>query len=312
MEKNLSISNDSNDISIKLISNKKFVQNNIIHSRNNLNYKLNTIKKPNTAIFNHYIPNTLPIEIKQNIFNKNLTENLTEDIKKKTSENTQTQFEYEIKNLNIFSKVDYSNIYNKRYNNFPKLKNGNNNTYNNQNNNKNKNNIKNNNNYNNILNNAYLKTHFNSPLKKYHVQNKIIQFQNPNKKYIVTDDISLVGILFNQTNSNFNNKYKLKYWTSNKRKKEQIKQCFNLLKKGININDINIILNGPKEIISYEIEKNSNKINHSSNFFRNDKYNIDIKRNKVNNNVSVKTLDFIRPYTSFNQRINYKNMNIKF
>ena len=309
MEKNISISNDSNDISIKLISNKKFVQNNIIHSRNNLNYKLNTIKKPNTAIFNHYIPNTLPIEIKQNIFNKNLTENLTEDIKKKTSENTQTQFEYEIKNLNIFSKVDYSNIYNKRYNNFPKLKNGNNNTYNNQNNNKNKNNIKNNNNYNNILNNAYLKTHFNSPLKKYHVQNKIIQFQNPNKKYIVTDDISLVGILFNQTNSNFNNKYKLKYWTSNKRKKEQIKQCFNLLKKGININDINIILNGPKEIISYEIEKNHNKINHSSNFFRGEKYDIDIKKNKINNNVSIKTLDFIRPFTSFNQRINYDNFN---
>ena len=309
MEKNLSISNDSNDISIKLISNKKFVQNNIIHSRNNLNYKLNTIKKPNTAIFNHYIPNTLPIEIKQNIFNKNLTENLTEDIKKKTSENTQTQFEYEIKNLNIFSKVDYSNIYNKRYNNFPKLKNGNNNTYNNQNNNKNKNNIKNNNNYNNILNNAYLKTHFNSPLKKYHVQNKIIQFQNPNKKYIVTDDISLVGILFNQTNSNFNNKYKLKYWTSNKRKKEQIKQCFNLLKKGININDINILLNGPKEIISYEIENNSNNIKHSSNFFRSAKYNIDIKKNKINNNVSIKTLDFIRPFTSFNQRINYDNFN---
>ena len=309
MEKNISISNDSNDISIKLISNKKFVQNNIIHSRNNLNYKLNTIKKPNTAIFNHYIPNTLPIEIKQNIFNKNLTENLTEDIKKKTSENTQTQFEYEIKNLNIFSKVDYSNIYNKRYNNFPKLKNGNNNTYNNQNNNKNKNNIKNNNNYNNILNNAYLKTHFNSPLKKYHVQNKIIQFQNPNKKYIVTDDISLVGILFNQTNSNFNNKYKLKYWTSNKRKKEQIKQCFNLLKKGININDINILLNGPKEIISYEIENNSNNIKHSSNFFRSAKYNIDIKKNKINNNVSIKTLDFIRPFTSFNQRINYDNFN---
>ena len=205
--------------------------------------------------------------------------------------------------------MDYSNIYNKRYNNFPKLKNGNNNTYNNQNNNKNKNNIKNNNNYNNILNNAYLKTHFNSPLKKYHVQNKIIQFQNPNKKYIVTDDISLVGILFNQTNSNFNNKYKLKYWTSNKRKKEQIKQCFNLLKKGININDINILLNGPKEIISYEIENNSNNIKHSSNFFRSAKYNIDIKKNKINNNVSIKTLDFIRPFTSFNQRINYDNFN---
>ena len=31
MEKNISISNDSNDISIKLISNKKFIQNNIIH-----------------------------------------------------------------------------------------------------------------------------------------------------------------------------------------------------------------------------------------------------------------------------------------
>ena len=290
MQKNISISNDSSDTPIKLISNKKFTQNNIIHSRNNLNYKLNTIKKPNTAIFNHYTPNSLPNELKENIITKNLTENLTEEPKKKTSENTQTQFEYEIKNLNIFSKVDYSNIYNQKYN-LPKLKHRKNNH---------------------ILNNAYLKTHFNSPLKKYHVQNKIIQFQNPNKKYIVTDDISLVGILFNQTNSNFNNKYKLKYWTSSKRKKEQIKQCFNLLKKGININDINIILNGPKEIISYEIEKNSNKINHSSNFFRNDKYNIDIKRNKVNNNVSVKTLDFRRPYTSFNQRINYKNMNIKF
>ena len=83
MQKNISISNDSSDTPIKLISNKKFTQNNIIHSRNNLNYKLNTIKKPNTAIFNHYTPNSLPIELKENIITKNLTENLTEDPKKR-------------------------------------------------------------------------------------------------------------------------------------------------------------------------------------------------------------------------------------
>jgi hypothetical protein len=130
------------------------------------------------------------------------------------------------------------------------------------------------------------------------VNDNILKFKNPNKKYIVTDDISLIGSLLNQTTSNFNNKYKLKYWTSNKRKKEQITYCFNLLKKGMNLKDIDILLNGPKEIISYQIEKNKN------NFLIRDKYNINVKKNKVNN-VSVNTLEFIRPYSSLNKRVNF-------
>ena len=130
------------------------------------------------------------------------------------------------------------------------------------------------------------------------MNNNILKFKNPNKKYIVTDDISLIGSLLNQTTSNFNNKYKLKYLNSNKRKKEQITYCFNLLKKGMNLKDIDILLNGPKEIISYQIEKNKN------NFLIRDKYNINVKKNKVNN-VSVNTLEFIRPYSSLNKRVNF-------
>ena len=258
-QKNISMSNESEDSPIKLLPSNKFSDENSIISRNT---KINVLRKPKTTSFYHFKQNSVPIKvIKSNSIKKNLTE-----------EKTQTQFNYEIKNINIFSKESYSKIYNTRYS-IPKLK-------------KKKNNI---------LNNAFLKSHFNSNLK---VNDNILKFKNPNKKYIVTDDISLIGSLLNQTTSNFNNKYKLKYWTSNKRKKEQITYCFNLLKKGMNLKDIDILLNGPKEIISYQIEKNKN------NFLIRDKYNINVKKNKVNN-VSVNTLEFIRPYSSLNKRINF-------
>ena len=99
-----------------------------------------------------------------------------------------------------------------------------------------------------------------------------------------------------QNRSNFNNKYQIQYWTKNKRKKEEIKYCFNLIKRGKNLTEINDILNGPKEIISYEIQTNSDLDNH----FFNQKYNMNgIKDRKNKYNITVNTLESIKPLTSF-------------
>jgi hypothetical protein len=188
---------------------------------------------------------------------------------KMTSTNTQTQFEDFSKNINIFSEVSYTNLYKgRKY--LPK--------YNRT-----------------ILSNEFLKNHlFNYP--SFHVNNNIITFKNKNLKHIVTDDVSLLGILQNQTNSNFNNKYNLKYWTNNKKKKEQIKRCFNLIKKGINLNDIDNILNSQKEIISYKIQ--TPKIETINNNSQIKKIN---ERKKYN--LTINTLENIRPLTTFNKRI---------
>ena len=125
----------------------------------------------------------------------------------------------------------------------------------------------------------------------------IIKFKNKNKKEIVKNDISLLGILQNQTNSNFNNKYDLKYWTNNQKKKEQIKHCFTLIKKGINLNDIDNMLNGPKEITSYNIQTAPNiKIKKKIDNFSNLKKRIERKNNY---NLTVNTLEKIRPLTTF-------------
>ena len=64
----------------------------------------------------------------------------------------------------------------------------------------------------------------------------------------------------NQTTSNFNNKYQVQYWTNDKKKKEEILKCFNLIRKGTDLNDIDNMLNGPKEIITYRIQTESNRI----------------------------------------------------
>ena len=197
---------------------------------------------------------------------------------KMTSTNTQTQFEDFSKNINIFSEVSYTNLYKgRKY--LPK--------YNRT-----------------ILSNEFLKNHFfhhPSNCKNYYVNSNYLRFNNNHTKHIVSDDISLVGILQNQTNSNFNNKYNLKYWTNNKKKKEQIKQCFNLIKKGINLNDIDILLNGRKDISSYNIQTTPNALSEQK--FYNLSNIKSIRERKGNSNLTVNTLEHIRPLTTINSNI---------
>ena len=150
----------------------------------------------------------------------------------------------------------------------------------------------------NILKNQIIKNQV-TFIPKPSIKSNYISFQKRSKEIkdnIVFDDISLIGNLMNQTMSNFNNKYQIQYWTKNKRKKEEIKYCFNLIKRGKNLTEINDILNGPKEIISYEIQTNSDLDNH----FFNQKYNMNgIKDRKNKYNITVNTLESIKPLTSF-------------
>ena len=202
----LSLSNERNKKSKKNIINQKVssaINRNINKTIKSRNHEINTN--------NHYLQTT------NNNFNKNPFSLSQKQKEFKTiSQVTQTQFEDFPEAKITIPKFSYSNSFHNGKKFIPKFlnkKNGN------------------------FLSNEFLKNHlFNYP--SFHVNNNIITFKNKNLKHIVTDDVSLLGILQNQTNSNFNNKYNLKYWTNNKKKKEQIKHCFNLIKKGINLNDI--------------------------------------------------------------------------
>jgi hypothetical protein len=99
----------------------------------------------------------------------------------------------------------------------------------------------------------------------------------------------------NQTTSNFNNKYQVQYWTNDKKKKNEILNCFNLIRKGTDLNDIDNMLNGPKEIITYRIQTESNNIDDF--FLENNNMEL-IKERKKKANLSINTLNFIRPLTS--------------
>jgi hypothetical protein len=125
-----------------------------------------------------------------------------------------------------------------------------------------------------------------------------MKFQKRSKQIndnIVSDDISLINTLMNQTTSNFNNKYQVQYWTNDKKKKNEILNCFNLIRKGTDLNDIDNMLNGPKEIITYRIQTESNNIDDF--FLENNNMEL-IKERKKKANLSINTLNFIRPLTS--------------
>ena len=260
----LSLSNERNKKSKKNIINQKVssaINRNINKTIKSRNHEINTN--------NHYLQTT------KNNFNKNPFSLSQKQKEFKTiSQVTQTQFEDFPEAKITIPKFSYSNSFHNGKKFIPKFlnkKNGN------------------------FLSNEFLKNHlFNYP--SFHVNNNIITFKNKNLKHIVTDDVSLLGILQNQTNSNFNNKYNLKYWTNNKKKKEQIKRCFNLIKKGINLNDIDNILNSQKEIISYKIQ--TPKIETINNNSQIKKIN---ERKKYN--LTINTLENIRPLTTFNKRI---------
>ena len=149
----------------------------------------------------------------------------------------------------------------------------------------------------NILKNQIIKNQV-TYIPKPSIKSNFLSFEKRSKEAkdnIVFDDISLIGTLMDQNRSNFNNKYQIQYWTKNKRKKDEIKYCFNLIKRGKNLTEINDILNGPKEIITYQIQKNSDLDNDSFN----QKYNMNhIKERKNKYNMTVNTLESIKPLTS--------------
>ena len=270
----LSLSNEFDNSPKRLIANQKFIP------IKNKTINKDIIKEKNDLDDNLSISN-LKTSLSHN--NKQQSFSITDRrIKVKTmSTNTQTQFDNSHKKLKLLSKVTYTNLYKGRkyIPKFTKIKTPR------------------------ILNNEFLKTHFYSQpqtLKNFHVNSNFLKFKNINKKLIVTDDISLLGILQNQTNSNFNNKYELKYWTNSKKKKEQIKRCFNLIKKGMNLNDIDNMLNGPKELISYNIQTSPNvKIKMNLDYYSHMK---SIRERKNNYNLTVNTLEQIRPLSTFNSK----------
>ncbi len=152
----------------------------------------------------------------------------------------------------------------------------------------------------NILKNQILKntvTYTPKPPIKY----SYMHFQKRSKAIndnIVSDGISLIDTLINQTTSNFNNKYQVQYWTNNKKKREEIKYCFNLIKKGTKLIDIDNILNGPKEVITYRIQTDPNLDFPNLN----EKYYTmkSIKDRKNKYNMTINTLEHLRPLTSKN------------
>ncbi len=146
----------------------------------------------------------------------------------------------------------------------------------------------------NILNNKFIKSHFYQQ-KKYLIKDNYINFNSNEKKKIVLDDKSLIGSLVNQTNSNFNNKYNIQYWSKNNKKREQIKQCFALFKNGTNISSIDNMLNGPKEVILYQIPSLNKSIEGNDYFLS--------KKLKCKN-ITINSLEKLRPLSGKN--INYQ------
>ena len=152
----------------------------------------------------------------------------------------------------------------------------------------------------NILKNQILKntvTYTPKPPIKY----SYMHFQKRSKAIndnIVYDGISLIDTLINQTTSNFKNKYQVKYWKKKKKKREEIKYCFNLIKKGTKLIDIDNILNGPKEIITYRIQTDPNLDFPNLN----EKYYTmkSIKDRKNKYNMTINTLEHLRTLTSKN------------
>jgi len=145
------------------------------------------------------------------------------------------------------------------------------------------------------------------------VINNILKLRKKSKIIINSNDIDLINEIKKQTYSNFNNKYKLIYRTGDLKKKIKIKQCFNLIQKGVNINEINNILNGPKQIISYKIQTEPNQ-SKENNFMKiNERFNMKFNRIKKNihnsKKITINALGISDPLINYSNSINYnRNM----
>ena len=145
------------------------------------------------------------------------------------------------------------------------------------------------------------------------VRSNILKLRKKNKIIINSNDIDLVNEIKKQTYSNFNNKYKLLYRTGDMKKKIKIKKCFNLIQKGVNINEINNILNGPKQIITYKIQTEPNN-NNENNFVKiNERFNMKFNRIKKNihnsKKITINALGYSDPLINQSNSLTYnRNM----
>ena len=145
------------------------------------------------------------------------------------------------------------------------------------------------------------------------VRSNILKLRKKNKIIINSNDIDLVNEIKKQTYSNFNNKYKLLYRTGDMKKKIKIKKCFNLIQKGVNINEINNILNGPKQIISYKIQTEPNQ-SKENNFMKiNERFNMKFNRIKKNihnsKKITINALGYSDPLINQSNSLTYnRNM----
>ena len=146
------------------------------------------------------------------------------------------------------------------------------------------------------INNKFIKSHFTLKPQKINnnyvsVKHNFLRFRKNGTKKIVSDDKTLMGSLFKQTKSNFNNKYKIQYFSNDMKKREQIKKCFSLIKKENNLFLIDSILNGKKKS-----QKNKNQT--QLNLTYEDNINIKLKKIRNKKIITINSLEQIRPLTS--------------
>jgi len=143
----------------------------------------------------------------------------------------------------------------------------------------------------------------NNNLPKVQLTNNYITLHSPRKKYLTDNDKELFKIFYFNTLSNFNNKYDVTFESKKKKKRKDVKNYFDIIKKnGFNDNIKYISKNEKKVLIKKEpiIEniikkdkiKNSFFITDYHNYFKFNEKNNFIKNFKKSENKVIKNDNF--------------------
>jgi hypothetical protein len=147
------------------------------------------------------------------------------------------------------------------------------------------------------------KIKYNNNLPKVQLTNNYITLHNSRKKYLIDNDKELFNIFYFNTLSNFNNKYDVTFESIKKKKRKDVKNYFDIIKKnGFNDNIKYISKNEKKVLIKKEpiIEniikkdkiKNSFFITDYHNYFKFNEKNNFIKNFKKSENKVIKNDNF--------------------
>ena len=132
---------------------------------------------------------------------------------------------------------------------------------------------------------TFNKIKYNNNLPKVQLTNNYITLHNSRKKYLIDNDKELFNIFYFNTLSNFNNKYDVTFESKKKKKRKDVKNYFDIIKKnGFNDNIKYISRNEKKVLIKKEpiIENIINKDKIKNSFFITDYHNY-FKFNEKNN-----------------------------